>query len=368
MKKVIIAMSGGVDSSVSAWILKNKGYYVEGLFMKNWEEDDNETYCNSKKDLQDAKIICKQLNIKLHKINFSTEYWNHVFKYFIAEYKMGNTPNPDILCNKEIKFKIFLKFALKELNADFIATGHYVRTKTIQNKILLIKGTDKKKDQSYFLYTIKKHQIKKILFPIGTLKKTKVRKLAKKLNFINANKKDSTGICFIGKRKFQNFIKKYIPYKIGKIIDIEGKTIGKHNNAIYYTLGQRKLLGIGGIKNKKNHPWYVIDKDIKNNILIVDQNKNTPYLKSNSLIAHKINWINDEKINFKLEYQAKVRYNQKSTKCKIIPVNQNEIKVIFKQTITAVTPGQSVVFYLNDICLGGGIIKKHIPIKKYNKK
>ncbi|AXN02214.1 tRNA-specific 2-thiouridylase MnmA [Candidatus Purcelliella pentastirinorum] len=366
MKKVIIAMSGGVDSSVSAWILKNKGYHVEGLFMKNWEEDDNKNYCNSKKDLQDTETICEQLKIKLHKMNFSIEYWNNVFKNCISEYKLGKTPNPDIICNKEIKFKLFLKFALNKMNADYIATGHYARTKIINKKYSLLKGIDKKKDQSYFLYTIKNYQIKKILFPIGHLKKIEVRKIANKLNFINANKKDSTGICFIGKRKFINFIEKYIPNKIGKIIDINNNTIGKHKNAMYYTLGQRKWLGIGGIKNKKNSPWYVIDKDIKKNTLIVDQNRYTPYLQSKSLILNKIHWINKEKINLNLEYEIKVRYNQKSTKCKIKKKKNKEIKVKFKNPIIAVTPGQSIVFYFNDICLGGGIIKKNIPIKKYN--
>ncbi|CAL4321029.1 tRNA-specific 2-thiouridylase MnmA [Buchnera aphidicola (Chaitophorus populicola)] len=361
-KKVIVAMSGGVDSSVTAWLLKEK-YHVEGLFMKNWEEEDNFGYCNSKKDLQDVENVCKSLNIFLHKVNFSLEYWTYVFKNFLLEHKKGRTPNPDILCNKKIKFKIFLKFAIENLNADYISTGHYA-INFIKNKDhFLLKGKDKKKDQSYFLYTLKQKQLKKILFPLGSFKKTQVREIAKKINLKVYNKKDSTGICFIQPKFYKEFLNRYLSSKPGIIITTKKEIIGQHNGLFYYTLGQRKGLNIGGLKKYRSSPWYVIDKDIKNNILIVDQGINNKYLLSKGLILKKVHWINKKNIAFPMSCKIKTRYSETENNC-IIEKKNKYIKVTFLNPISSVTPGQSAVFYLKNICLGGGIIQDKIPLVK----
>ncbi|XBC44869.1 MAG: tRNA 2-thiouridine(34) synthase MnmA [Buchnera aphidicola (Schlechtendalia chinensis)] len=361
-KKVVLAMSGGVDSSVSAWILKNKNYHVEGLFMKNWEENDNNTYCSSKKDLEDAECVCDQLGIHLNKVNFSFEYWEYVFKKFLKEYKLGKTPNPDVLCNKEIKFKAFYEFAINNLGADFIATGHYVRRKDFKKLSFLLRGVDFKKDQSYFLYTINKHILKKCLFPLGKMTKDVVRKIAKRLNLVVFNKKDSTGICFINPKNFNNFLNTYIPQKKGNIITTSGKIIGLHKGLAYYTLGQRKGLGIGGMDGVKNIPWYVIEKDIICNSLIVAQGVNNHYLMSIGLIAYRLHWINKIEINDCYLCSVKVRYCQKDVECKISIYKEKMVKVLFKYPISSITPGQSVVFYLSELCLGGGIIKSRLPI------
>ncbi|PPI86826.1 tRNA 2-thiouridine(34) synthase MnmA [Candidatus Pantoea edessiphila] len=359
-KKVIIGMSGGVDSSIAAWLLQKQNYYVEGLFMKNWEEDDKEG-CSIKQDLADAQSICDKLGIYLHKINFAEEYWNYVFEPFLEGYRMGYTPNPDVICNKEIKFKLFLKFAMEELNADFIATGHYVRSQNNLKQNYLLRSIDIKKDQSYFLYTLNQYQIKKSLFPLGTIKKTQVRVLAKQLNFINAMKKDSTGICFIGKRKFSEFLKKYLPPSTGDIITTDGQIIGQHPGIMYYTLGQRKGLGIGGSKRSHNHPWYVVDKEVVHNRLIVAQGKCHPSLSSIGLIVHNLHWIDNKPIQTSFNCTVKTRYQQPDISCKILPFSNNCIKVIFNKPVLAVAPGQSAVFYIDQICLGGGIIKERLP-------
>ncbi|CAL4321555.1 tRNA-specific 2-thiouridylase MnmA [Buchnera aphidicola (Eriosoma grossulariae)] len=360
--KVIVAMSGGVDSSVSAWLLQQQNYQVEGLFMKNWEENDNKQYCSSKKDLEDAQRVCDQLGLYLHTINFSIEYWEKVFLNFINEYKRGTTPNPDILCNKEIKFKLFLDFAITELGSDFIATGHYVRKKNIDNQEILLRGIDKTKDQSYFLYTLNQYQLKKSLFPLGELKKQSVREIAHKLNMSIANKKDSTGICFIEPKNFQNFLSRYFNIVKGKIITVYKEVIGIHSGLIYYTLGQRKGLKIGGLKNKKKLPWYVVDKIIHLNLLIVAQGKNNPYLMSIGLIVKNLHWINKNYFFKKnMICRIQIRHLQSAVLCQLIPIDDKYIKVLFQSPISSVTPGQSAVFYFSNICLGGGVISSRLP-------
>ncbi len=355
--KIIVALSGGVDSSVTAWILQKLGFNVECVFMKNWEDDDKKKYCNSKIDYLDAVDICKTLKIKLYKINFSYEYWKKVFKIFIKKLKQAQTPNPDILCNKEIKLNLFLKFSIKILKADFVATGHYVIKKRKKNIFLLLKGIDNKKDQSYFLYRITQKQIKKFIFPLGNFYKKQIRKIAINIKFKNAQKKDSTGICFIGKRKYKNFIQKYIKNTPGNIIDIKNnKILGKHKGLFYYTIGQRKNLNIQKYNTK---PYYVVKKKKKNNELIVVKGRNKKYLYSKGLYIKKIYFIHIKKKYKILFCKIKTRYQQKEIQCKIILGKKN--KILFKKNIFAVSPGQSAVLYKKNICLGGGIIIKNIP-------
>ncbi|XBC38939.1 MAG: tRNA 2-thiouridine(34) synthase MnmA [Buchnera aphidicola (Melaphis rhois)] len=363
-KKVILAMSGGVDSSVSAWILKQQNYRVEGLFMKNWDEDDNNVYCSAEKDLEDTENVCKKLGIRLNKVNFSHEYWEKVFKIFIREYQLGRTPNPDILCNKEIKFKAFYEFAINNLGADFIATGHYVRNKNFNASSLLLRGIDADKDQSYFLYTINKRILNKCLFPLGELTKEIVRKIAKQLNLSVYNKKSSTGICFINPKNINNFLNIYIPKKKGNIVTASGHVLGEHNGLTYYTLGQRKGLGIGGLSGIKNIPWYVIEKDVIHNYLIVAQGINNCYLMSIGLIVHQLYWINDINLNNPFFCSVKIRYRHKDISCKIFLYKEKLVKVLFQHPVSSITPGQSAVFYLSELCLGGGIIKERLPILK----
>ncbi|WP_343192779.1 tRNA 2-thiouridine(34) synthase MnmA [Buchnera aphidicola (Taiwanaphis decaspermi)] len=356
MKKIIVGMSGGVDSSVTAWILKKK-YRVEGLFMKNWEEDDKKNFCNSKKDLEDTELVCKHIGIILHKINFSYEYWNEVFKIFIQEHKKSRTPNPDILCNQKIKFKYFLEYAIQKLGADYIATGHYVRKKYYKKKFHILKGVDKNKDQSYFLHKLNSYQIKKSIFPLGSMLKTQVRKIAYLAKIPVAKKKDSVGICFIGPKKIKNFLNRYIHSKPGKIITTNGKCVGNHHGLIHYTIGQRTGLGIGGIKNFSNNPWYVVKKNISKNLIIVSQGYKNSFLLSKGIIIKKIFFV--KKKCFPLICKIQTRYRQKETIC-IIYKKIKKFKVIFAKPILSVTPGQSAVFYIGDICLGGGIIYKII--------
>lgn len=360
---IIVGMSGGVDSSVAALILKQQGFAVTGLFMKNWEEDDDpaNNYCNATQDLQDAQQVCDRLKINLLKVNFSAEYWDKVFNVFLVEYKNGRTPNPDILCNKEIKFKMFLDYA-KKLHFPLIATGHYARIKNENNHTLLLTAIDKEKDQSYFLHALTEHQLSHCMFPLGNLTKTQIRKIAKDAGFINYNKKDSTGICFIGERKFKEFITKYLPYKPGKIMNEKNEELGTHDGVIYYTIGQRKGLKIGGLTNQHDihEPWYVVNKDIDNNILIVAQGKNNPTLYAKKLIAYNLHWINSNNVNnnnINFNYLAKIRYRQPAQECTITLINNTELLVTFKEPQRAVTPGQYVVFYHNTQCLGGAIIK-----------
>ena len=359
-KKVICGMSGGVDSSVSAFILQQQGYQVEGLFMKNWEEDDDTDYCTAAADLADAQAVCDKLGIKLHKINFAAEYWDNVFEHFLSEYKAGRTPNPDILCNKEIKFKAFLEYAAEDLGANYIATGHYVRRRGADDKAQLLRGLDANKDQSYFLYTLSSKQVGQSLFPVGDIEKPIVRAIAEDLDLITAKKKDSTGICFIGERKFKDFLARYLPAQPGNIRTVEGDIIGRHDGLMYHTLGQRKGLGIGGVKGASEEAWYVVEKDLVNNELIVAQGHDHSALLSTGLIAQQLHWVDRQPIREPLRCTVKTRYRQTDVPCTIEPIDDESIKVIFDEAQIAVTPGQSAVFYLDEVCLGGGIIEQQL--------
>ena len=359
-KKVICGMSGGVDSSVSAFILQQQGYQVEGLFMKNWEEDDDTDYCTAAADLADAQAVCDKLGIKLHKINFAAEYWDNVFEHFLSEYKAGRTPNPDILCNKEIKFKAFLEYAAEDLGANYIATGHYVRRRGADDKAQLLRGLDANKDQSYFLYTLSSKQVGQSLFPVGDIEKPIVRAIAEDLDLITAKKKDSTGICFIGERKFKDFLARYLPAQPGNIRTVEGDIIGRHDGLMYHTLGQRKGLGIGGVKGASEEAWYVVEKDLVNNELIVAQGHDHSALLSTGLIAQQLHWVDRQRIREPLRCTVKTRYRQTDVPCTIEPIDDESIKVIFDEPQIAVTPGQSAVFYLDEVCLGGGIIEQQL--------
>ncbi len=361
-KKVIVGMSGGVDSSVSAWLLLQQGYQVEGLFMKNWEEEDDDEYCAAAADLADAREVCDTLGIELHTINFAAEYWDNVFEHFLAEYRAGRTPNPDILCNKEIKFKAFLDYAAEDLGADYIATGHYARRTAITGKEQLLRGLDGNKDQSYFLYTLSHTQLARVLFPLGKLEKPAVRHLAEEQNLVTAGKKDSTGICFIGERNFADFLSRYLPARTGAIVSVDGDVLGEHQGVMFYTIGQRKGIGIGGIKEGHHEAWYVADKDVANNQLIVAQGSNHPRLMSAGLIAQQLHWVDRQPLHSRVRCTVKTRYRQSDIPCAVTPLAEDRIEVKFDKPVAAVTPGQSAVFYLDEICLGGGIIEQRLPL------
>lgn len=354
-KHIIVGMSGGVDSSVAALLLKEQGHHVEGVFMKNWEEDDTDTFCPASVDMEDAQAVCDTLQIELHRVNFAAEYWERVFTDFLTEYKAGRTPNPDILCNKEIKFKAFLNYA-RQRGADFIATGHYVRCHSEQNQFHLLKGLDPQKDQSYFLYTLTQEQLAHSLFPVGELKKQTVREIADRTGFKNHAKKDSTGICFIGERKFKTFLSEYLTPKPGMIETSDGVIIGQHDGLMFYTLGQRQGLKIGGLKNANEEPWYVVAKNQERNVLVVAQGQDNPALYANALIATDIHWIDGAKMAFPQSLTAKTRYRQADQACIIRKVDEKQVKIDFAEPQRAITPGQSVVFYQGERCIGGGII------------
>lgn len=354
---VIVGMSGGVDSSVAAHLLMEQGYQVSGLFMKNWEEDDGTEYCTAKEDLADAQGVCDKLGIPLDTANFAAEYWDNVFEHFLKEYQAGRTPNPDVLCNREIKFKAFLDYALS-LGADYIATGHYVRKQQVGNSTQLLKGLDDNKDQSYFLCEVNEQCLSRSLFPIGELPKTKVREIAAQLGLATHDKKDSTGICFIGERKFKDFLEQYLPAQPGEIHTAEGENLGKHTGLMYYTYGQRQGLGIGGQQKHGDGAWYVVDKDLSNNILIVSQGNENKELYSSTLSASKIAWINQETPSLPLQCMAKVRYRQQDQQCEVSELGDGQIEVRFSEPQRAITPGQYIVLYEQERCLGGAIIEQ----------
>ena len=355
--RVMVGLSDGVDSSVAALLLQQQGYQVEGLFMKNWEEDDTNDYCSAAEDLLDAQQVADRLAIPLHSVNFSAEYWDRVFAYFLDEYRCGRTPNPDVLCNREIKFRAFLEHALELLNADLIATGHYAALSRDGGDYRLMRCADREKDQTYFLYMLDQEQLRHTLFPLAHLRKHQVREIAAQAGFPNHKKKDSTGICFIGERKFRDFLQRYLPAQPGEILDPTGAAIGRHQGLMYYTLGQRQGLGIGGRQDADEAPWYVVGKDLQNNCLIVAQGHDHPLLIKNALVATQLHWVAGFAPEMPLACMARIRHRQPLQSCDIKLLADGRCQVKFEEAQWAVTPGQSIVFYRQKECLGGGIIE-----------
>ena len=354
-KTVVVGMSGGVDSSVAAYLLQKQGYKVQGLFMQNWQNEPGEV-CTSEIDFKDASKVCDQLDIPLHKANFSDEYWDRVFKEFLSEHEKGRTPNPDILCNREIKFKSFLDYALK-IGADHIATGHYAKIKHQGDHTLLMRAKDLNKDQTYFLHEVSGKEFAKCIFPLEGLNKNEVREIAKKNNFINHDKKDSVGICFVGERNLKDFLKRFIKFENGNIKDSEGNIVGTHPGALLFTQGQRQGLNVGGVKDKPELPWYVYDKSIKLNEVYVCQGEFNNLLMSDGLLMEEMKWINKEMKLDKLDCEVQVRHRGKPVKCTAHFLEKG-VEVLFSEKIRAIAPGQSAVLYKNNECLGGGIIAK----------
>jgi tRNA-specific 2-thiouridylase len=355
-KRIVVGMSGGVDSTVAALLLKQQGHDVVGLFMKNWEDDDTAENCTSREDLVDAVAAAERIGIEIEAVNFSAEYKERVFTGFLAEYQAGRTPNPDVLCNAEIKFRAFLDHALT-LGADCIATGHYAQLREVDGLHQLLKAEDGTKDQSYFLYRLNQQQLSKTLFPVGGLYKRDVREIARREGLPNHDKRDSTGICFIGERPFREFLNRYLPANPGHIYSLDGRLVGEHMGLMFYTLGQRQGLGIGGARGGDGDAWYVVDKDMKRNRLLVVQGRENRALYSNSLTAVNLSWISGAAPHCNWVYGAKARYRQKDAPCAIVGVDEARCTIDFAEPQWAVTPGQSVVVYESRVCLGGGIIE-----------
>jgi len=350
--KIVVGLSGGVDSSVAALRLLEAGHEIHGLFMKNWEDDDEQGYCAALEDLEDARSVADKLGIPLHTVNFSYEYWERVFSRFLEEYEAGLTPNPDILCNREIKFKEFLEHATT-LDADAIATGHYAGIRRGDDGYRLVRGRDAAKDQSYFLYTLGQHQLARAMFPLADMEKPQVRETARRFGLSTSGKKDSTGICFIGERRFREFLSNYLKPNPGEIRDTDGRVLSRHDGLMYYTLGQRQGLGIGG----PGEPWYVARKDLAANVLYVAQGHDHPALFSHWLTARELSWVAGRPPSLPLRCTARIRYRQPDQDCIIEPIDADTCRVRFDMPQRAATPGQSVVFYNGQTCLGGGVIR-----------
>ena len=354
-KTVVVGMSGGVDSSVAAYLLQKQGYKVQGLFMQNWQNEPGEV-CTSEIDFADASKVCDQLNIPLHKANFSDEYWDRVFKEFLSEHEKGRTPNPDILCNREIKFKSFLDYAIK-IGADHIATGHYARLDHKNDHAILMRSKDLNKDQTYFLHEVSGKEFAKCIFPLEGLTKFEVREIAEKNNFINHDKKDSVGICFVGERNLKDFLKRFIQFESGNIKDSEGNILGAHPGALLFTQGQRQGLNVGGVKDKPELPWYVYDKSIELNEVYVCQGEFNDLLLSDGLLMEEMKWINQSVVPKQLDCEVQVRHRGKPVSC-VAHFKDKGVELSFSEKIRAIAPGQSAVLYKNNECLGGGIIAK----------
>jgi len=352
--KIIVGLSGGVDSAVSLYLLKQAGHEVQGLFMKNWAEDDTEDHCPARADMEDAQSVAQALGVPFHRVCFAERYWEDVFAHFLAEYAANRTPNPDVLCNSEIKFRAFLDHALHHLGAAAIATGHYARTREHDGQVQLLRGQDANKDQSYFLHRLDQSQLGRAVFPLGELTKLQVREIARQQGFRIAEKKDSTGICFIGERRFSEFLARYLPAQPGEIVDLGGHVLGQHHGLMYYTPGQRQGLKIGGVRGAAEAPWFVAGKDIPGNRLIVVQGEH-PALYHHALLGREPHWIAGRAPPMPLRCTAKVRYRQEDQSC-TVEVEGRILRVRFDQAQRAIAPGQSVVFYDGEVCLGGAVI------------
>ncbi len=349
--RVVVGMSGGVDSSVAAYLLKEQGYDVIGVFMKNWDDTDDTGFCTATEDYEDVVSVCNDIGIPYYAVNFEKEYWDNVFEYFLEEYRSGRTPNPDVMCNKEIKFKAFLDYAL-QLDADYIAMGHYARVEKREDGIAMLRGVDTNKDQTYFLNQLTQEQLKRTMFPLGHLPKSEVRRIAEEQDFVTAKKKDSTGICFIGERNFKDFLGEYLPSQPGEMQTMDGQVMGKHDGLMYYTLGQRHGLGIGGA----GEPWFAIGKRLDENVLLVGQGFHHEALYSDRLIANKVNFMTPQTLGDTFTCTAKFRYRQPDTEVTVTRLGNDQVQVDFAQPVRAITPGQAVVFYDGEECLGGATI------------